>query len=341
MSVSGNALVIKEININLVRRTLKAHKQATKHQIAAATGLSLVTVGTILQQLVEDQIAFEGDLVASMGGRPAQQFRFNENHAHVLVLFTHEHHGRDTLHIRVADLFGSSLYEQDVELTDINLHSFEPYIDAALEAYPTIQAIGFGLPGVESGGKIILMDYPALIDTSFLAHYQQRYQLPVIFLNDVNAACVGYCKRHQLESEAAVVYLYFPRKYPPGSGIYINGKLYKGMSGFAGEVAGLPFGINWYDADLYASPESISAIIERLIIALVSILNPHSIILYGDFLTADQVADIQQRCAAQMPARAIPALQFSSDFTQDYQHGIIEETLAVLEPQISISRSSS
>lgn len=138
MNLSGNALVMKEININLVRRTLKAHRQATKHQIAEATGLSTVTIGTILQKLVEEQIVFEGDLVASMGGRPAQQFRFNEHHAHVLVLFTHEQNGRDILHIRVADLFGTSLYEHDVELTDINLHSLEPYIEEAIQAYPTI-----------------------------------------------------------------------------------------------------------------------------------------------------------------------------------------------------------
>jgi len=51
---------------------------------------------------------------------------------------------------------GSCLHEIDTSLADINLHSFEPYIDAAIEAYPTIQAIGFGLPGIELEGKILL-----------------------------------------------------------------------------------------------------------------------------------------------------------------------------------------
>jgi len=45
----------------------------------------------------------------------------------------------------------------------------------------------------------------------------------VIFENDVNAASVGYCKRNQNESDTALIYLYFPQKYPPGGGIYING----------------------------------------------------------------------------------------------------------------------
>lgn len=34
MSTSANALVMKEININLLRRTLKARREATKQQIA-------------------------------------------------------------------------------------------------------------------------------------------------------------------------------------------------------------------------------------------------------------------------------------------------------------------
>lgn len=181
------------------------------------------------------------------------------------------------------------------------------------------------------------MDYPALVGTAFLAHYQQRYQLPVIVANDVNAACTGYCRRTQTQSEAAIVYLYFPQKYPPGGGIYINGKCYQGYSNFAGEVAGIPFGINWLDPALYTSTDNICAAIARLIIATVGILNPHSVILYGAFLTADHLAIIQQHCALHLSAHAIPALQLSSDFTLDYQHGIIEETLAVLEPQISIS----
>jgi len=65
-----------------------------------------VTVSTILQKLVDDQVAVKANLVASMGGRPAQQFRFNENYAHVLILFTHEQDGIDTLYLRVVNLFG-------------------------------------------------------------------------------------------------------------------------------------------------------------------------------------------------------------------------------------------
>ncbi len=337
MNISGNALVMKELNIHLVRRTLKAQREATKHQIAGATGLSTVTIGTILQKLVEDGIVFEVGLVASMGGRPAQQYRFNEHYMHGLVLFTHEQDGRDLLHVRVVDLYGNPVYEQDTVLTDIQLQTFESYIDAAVQMYPTIKAIGFGLPGFEYAGKIIFADYPALAGTEFLAHYQQRYGMPVIFENDVNAACLGYCKRQALEAEAAVVYMYFPQRYPPGGGITINGTLYKGFNNYAGEVAMMPLDINWHDPDLYTSTDRICAAIAKLITASGGLLNPHSVILYGTFLTGEHISRIQQACAENLPPNSTPTIRLADDFTLDYQTGLIEETLALLEPQTVIS----
>lgn len=340
MNTSSNALVMKEMNIHLVRRTLKAQKQATKHQLAELTGLSTVTIGTILQKLVEENIAVELGLVSSMGGRPAQQYQFNENHAHILTLFTHEQGGLDMLYIRVANLYGVPVYEHETPLTDINLYTFEPYIDSALEAFPTIGAIGFGLPGIERDGSIIVADYPALAGTPFIAHYQERCHLPVMVENDVNAACVGHCKHNHIESGAATIYLYFPQKYPPGGGIYLNGHVYKGVSGYAGEVAMLPYHIDWRDPALYADAERISDAIASVMIATVSLLNPHSIILFGGFLTPDLLAQIQQRCAHQLPPQALPAVRLAADFTLDYQTGMIEQTLALLEPRIPLSIES-
>ncbi len=332
-----NALVMREFNINLVRRALQAKQEATKHEIAQATGLSTVTVSTILQTLMDENVVFDAGLADSQGGRPAQLFRFNESHSHVLVLFTHEENGLDMLYVRVANLNGTCVHEYSTPLTEINLQTFEQYIDAAIEEYVTIRAIGFGLPGVELDGKIVLLDYPALVGTPFVEHYQERYQLPVIVENDVNAASLGYCQRNQIESDGAILYLYFPQKYQPGGGIYINGELYKGQSNYAGEVAGMPLGIDWSDPTLYTSAERINEAITTLIRAISFLLNPHSVVLYGKFLTAAHLAAIQQRCNALLPVHSIPQLLLATDFTLDYQTGIVAQTLQLLEPKLSLS----
>lgn len=336
MTISGNALVMKEININLVRRALKARKQATKQEIARETGLSTVTVNTVLQKLTETHEVYEIGLVASSGGRPAQQFGFNENHAHVLGLFTHEEQGKDIAHVRVANLFGECVYEQDVELNEITLYSFEGLIDRAIEAYPTIGAIGLGLPGVAINGQMILCDYTGLVGAPLSDYYQGRTGRPVLVENDVNAAVMGYCKQQNIETEAAVVYLYFPKKYPPGAGIYVNGRVYRGHSNFAGEVTSLPIGIDWHDPALYDTPARLHDAIARLLASIGALLNPHTVVIYGSFLTAASLEDIRQNSAHWLPTISIPQLHYAPSFTLDYQNGLIHETLAVLEPHLSI-----
>ncbi len=337
MSTGANALVIKQINVQLVRRALKQLGDATKQQLAEATGLSTVTVGTVLQRLVEEGSALDVGLAASMGGRPAQLFRYNAAYAHALVLFPQAQDGLDLLRVRVVNLCGAVVYHADLPLAEVELATFEPHIEAALRAFPTIRAIGFGLPGVEWGGNLLAADYPALAGTAFRAHYRERFGLPVVVHNDVNAACVGYCRRHAVGAETAAVYLYFPQKYPPGGGIYLEGKLYQGAGSYAGEVAGMPLGIDWRDATLYESPERVGAAIATLIAAISFLLNPERVILSGPFLGEEELRMIKERCAAHQPAGSIPQLALAADFALDYFTGLAAEALALLEPPAPIS----
>lgn len=337
MNLSGNALVMKEVNINLVRRTLKAKIEATKQQLAQETGLSLVTVGTVLQQLVQNGEVFDADMVASSGGRPAHRFRFNENYAHALIVFTQEHNELATAYLRVVNLFGDSICGQNVELEDVTMECFEPYIESLLIQYPTIRAIGFGLPGVEFEGRMIVTDHPGLIGKPIVGHYSELYELPVLVENDVNAAVIGFCRRRQVACEAAALYLYFPGKSPPGSGIYIDGKLYKGNGGFAGEVASVPLGIDWCDTALYDDFEKCCDATARLIVSICSIINPYTIIMHASFITPEHIEGIAKRCAEQLPKGVVPTLGISQNFLQDYQYGMAFETLALLEPQASLT----
>jgi hypothetical protein len=140
-----------------------------------------------------------------------------------------------------------------------------------------------------------------------------------------------------IQSEAAVIYAYFPRKYPPGVGIYLDGKLYKGISNYAGEISSLPFGIDWLDPALYLVPEQFCQAIAKVVIAMSCLLNPHSVVLHGSFLDTASVESIRQICASHLPSTSIPQLLFSEDFPSDFQAGMIAGTLARLEPQLSLS----
>lgn len=337
MSAGGNALIMRKMNVDLVRKALREKKRATKLELAQATGLSTMTVSTVLRELVAQGLAEESGAVASSGGRRALQYRFNENHAHVLALYTNVQDGADMLHVRVANLYGACVESSDAPLAEITLRSFEPFIDRSLKSFPSIKAVGFGLPGSERGGKVICADYPALRGQMLTAHYSGRYNLPVLFENDVNAAVVGYCARRRMQSQEATVYLYFPKKYPPGAGIAIGGRLYKGSNHFAGEIAAFPAGTDWADPALYAAPPRFREAAAGLITAICRMIDPATVVLQGDFLSPCDLEPIRRRCEALLPQCPAPELLLSENFSQDYQFGVIEAALTLLEPRLSLS----
>ena len=336
--ISGNSIVIKEVNINLVRKVLKGMEQGTKQQIAETADLSIVTIGTVLQQLIKQNEVFEVELSLSKGGRPAQQFKYNADYALVLILYPHEVDGDIVIHSAVVNLLGKPVYKMDVKVENVDLASFEQIIDKFLISYPAIQAFGLGLPGAEYGGKMVVSDYKALLGVSIIEYFSTRYQKPVIMENDVNAAVIGFSKSKGMDDESTIVYLHFPKNYPPGAGIFINGKLYKGKRNFAGEVANIPLGISWANVNLYTSFDLVCEAIAKLTIAISSVLNPDIVALQGDFLTQEHIVTIAQKCGIELPQSAVPNILLSENFADDYLSGMIIQTLETLEPSIVLSQ---
>ncbi|OPA73305.1 hypothetical protein BVG16_29310 [Paenibacillus selenitireducens] len=338
-SIGGNAIVMKEVNINLVRKALKAEGEATKQQIAKATGLSAVTVGTILLQLLQTSEVEETELCSSGGGRPAQRFKYNGDFAFALTLFPYEAGGHTVIRSTVVNLLGNRIYERTDEVEQVDLACFERIIDAMVASYPAIRAIGFGLPGAEWKGKIVISDYKALLGISIVDYFRERYGMPVIMENDVNAAVVGYCERNQIRSDAAVVYLYFPDRFPPGAGIFINGQLFKGRRNFAGEVGNIPLGIPWGEKAFMSSAVQVEQAIVQLIISICAVINPDCVVMHGSFLEQANGRKIAELCSTELPESAMPEVIVSEDFTTDYVEGLTAQTLATLEPNIVLSRN--
>ena len=128
-NISGNAIIIKEININFVRKVLKDKGQATKQEIAKETGLSFVTVGTALQHLLTQNEIFEAKMAQSSGGRPAQQYSYNYDFAHALALHTYEKEGLHFIHSSVINLNGEIVSELDFQTEVIDVHIWQDVLN--------------------------------------------------------------------------------------------------------------------------------------------------------------------------------------------------------------------
>ncbi|MFB5191821.1 ROK family protein [Alicyclobacillus fastidiosus] len=337
-NIGGNAIVIRQVNENLVRKVLKEKELATKRQIAEATGLSIVTVGTVLQHLMRKNEVREIGVAASSGGRPARQYKYNLDYALALILFPVEREGSIYIHTTVVNLAGDCVHETDVKVEHINLFSFEQIIDKSIHEFPSIEAIGFGLPGAEFEGKMIVSDYKDLLGMEVAEHFRNRYQKPITIENDVNAAVIGFANRMQLAADSSIVYLFFPERFPPGAGIYLNGQLYKGRRNFAGEVANIPLGINWIETSLLTTFDLLCDAISKLTVAISSVLNPDSVVLYGNFLNQGHINAVIQKSKAQLPQSVLPTILLSDNFEADYLQGMIVQTLSTLTPNLQLTK---
>lgn len=318
--------LMKQINRNILRSVMKQCKRATKPQMARLTGLSIVTVGSLVEELVQNGELLSGQQECSSGGRPAILYEFNSEHSTAIILYSGEAGEKDVLHFAVIDLFGEVLIESDLYDSLIDVSNIQKEIERLLILYPFTQIIGIGLPGQETNGVLNIMDYENLRGTKLIKNLQDTFELPVFFENDVNVAVFGNYVHNQLE-EKNVIGVYLPEKYPLGVGMMLNGKVYKGRDGLAGEMADSIGVTNWKDVG-YVNVH-LKETLTSLIHNLTCLLNPHKIIVYRENLKDSDLQDWMNELKGQFPdipySEVIQSHQFHLDFSIGMKAKAIEE----------------
>lgn len=331
---SVNANLVKEINLNKLRNAFKLKKIASKPQLAELTGLSVVTINSLVNILVENGEVLEDVIMASNGGRPATAYRFNNEFSLALVIYMYEQNFQDTVFICVSDLYGEIIDKIEKKMTEIKKDSFDSFIEKMLLKYPNIKVISFGMPGEEVDGRLLISDYKELKDQYFTTYIKEKFNLPVIFENDINAAIEGYCCSHGVTKSQCVIGIYFPSKYPPGAGIYIDGGIYKGRNGLAGEIKYLPLGVDWENFNF--NKIQMKEIILKTLLAFSCMYNPDSIVLYGDEISDNIISEFKGKCSSEIEKIMIPEIIISKDLNHDFEIGIKQLALNYLEPTVKL-----
>ena len=331
---TANTNLLKEINLNKLRNAFKLKKIASKPQLAEQTGLSVVTINSLVNILVENGEVIEDVIMPSNGGRPATAYRFNNEFSLALVIYMYEQNSEDTVFICVSDLYGEIVDKIEKKMAEIKKDSFDLLIEKMLLKYTNIKVISFGMPGEEVDGRLLISDYKELKDQYFTTYIEEKFNLPVIFENDINAAIEGYCCSHGVKGNQCVIGIYFPSKYPPGAGIYINGGIYKGRNGLAGEIKYLPLGVDWENFDF--NKVQMKEIILKTLLAFSCMYNPDIIVLYGDEISDNIISEFKVKCSSEIEKIMIPEIIISKELNHDFEIGIKQIALNYLEPTVKL-----
>jgi predicted NBD/HSP70 family sugar kinase len=318
----ASSLLVKEINRNCVRKHLLTQHSATNAQIAAATGLSFMTVRSILSEMIGSGEVAPGSRIPSDGGRPSEEYLYQSGYSHAVLLFGYQNENRNLIRVRVLNLFGECVYTEEQDFGEILCDSFDPMLSRAFHAAGRASILVLGLPGVEENGVITKNDYRGLIGDTFLKHCRERYEVPVLFVNDVNAAVFGYSGRVGAQTEqTAVAAIYFPRLYSPGMGLVIGGKIYTGEHRLAGEIGHLPIGVDWLHLP-YGDRERFADAAARLLATVICITAPKRTILYGDFLGESDAGRIREQTREMLHSDFEVELETAASLEPDFEAGL-------------------
>jgi predicted NBD/HSP70 family sugar kinase len=246
---AGTPASMRALNQRLVLNRLRAHGEATRPQIAGDTGLSKPTVGQALLDLEQQGLVRAIGRSVARPGRAAVIYRTAPDAGHIVGVDI----GRRVIHVAVADLEGvivSRLEQSNRSRSGAMLlrtvrETVERAIAEAGLGPDDIVVTVLGTPGIPDGDSGTVHRAPNLPGWERRGLLHELVSAlgadgsEVIVENDANLCAIG---EHALGAARGVdVVACLTVGTGIGMGILINGKLFRGAHGAAGEIADLPF----------------------------------------------------------------------------------------------------
>lgn len=264
-----------------ITRFMQQNQQATRPQIAAAVGLSLVSTNAAVAALEKEGVLTAGALAPSGGGRPVRVYHFNAQHAVVaLITATAEAHCT-LLSCELLNLQGKQQEQKEARFAQLHAESLDEWLDAASRRH-RLQRICLP-PGL--GGGI-------------LEHLRERHTCPVH----------EYSTAESLAGEredTLTVLLQIGR--PPQGALRRHGKVTPcPLLGY------LPLPAAWEELD-YADHTLVEEMLARLLQLLTCTLAPAHIDLYADFWNDRLISRLKFNLSTKLRGiDTLPSLHFAT-----------------------------
>ncbi|WEG11308.1 ROK family transcriptional regulator [Pullulanibacillus sp. KACC 23026] len=244
---TGNLQFVKQMNKAIVFNRISELEPLSRADIAQNTGLNKGTVSSLVSELLEDSLVYESGPGESSGGRRPVLLHFNRRAGFSIGIDI----GVNYLLGVVSDLVGT-IYKKEIishEHTDFESIAallrgmIGELIQSAPESPYGIIGIGIGVPGVVTNSSEVLITPNLGWERMDLKKaVEQWFNIPVIIENEANAGAYGEMLYGAGKNVNDLIYL--SAGIGIGTGIIIDGNLYRGTSGFSGEMGHITIDMN-------------------------------------------------------------------------------------------------
>jgi glucokinase-like ROK family protein len=239
--LTGDQEKVRKINKSIILNMLRIHAPISRARLANLTGLNRGTVSNIVNVLLEEGLVFENEQKDSGIGRPAILLGLRPDGGAVIGVEI----GVDFIAILLTDFVAETIWETrtliDHSQSQTGIVSqVEQLIDQALflahEQRLRPLGIGVGLPGLVNvqQGNLIVAPNLHWSNVPLRLMWNQRFRLPIYVENEANLAALGeyyFGLARNVDN-----FIYLSAGIGLGGGIIIDGKLFRGGHGYAGEI---------------------------------------------------------------------------------------------------------
>lgn len=236
--ITGDQALVKKINTSIILDTIRRHAPISRAKVSELTGLNKATVSNLVQELSAHHLLQEIGPGKSSGGRKPQMLLFNGQAGYAIGVEL----SVNQMTAILTDLEGNIVAEAEDTLIDHDVESVTKHMITlvnrlAKQAPPSpygMIGIGVGVPGmVDDDGTVLFAPNLGWDMVPMRRMLEEELGLPVTIDNEANAGAQGELSFGA--GQDARHLLYISAGSGIGSGIIINGELYKGARGYAGE----------------------------------------------------------------------------------------------------------
>jgi len=233
--------LIRKLNTAVILDILRRYAPLSRAEVAARSGLNRSTVSIIVNSLIEGGFVQETDLQSSKIGRPGMLLVLNPKGGFAVGVEI----GVDFISVILTDFIANVLWrkrvssnpaEDQIRILDRASELTQEAIDVGLEQGLRPLGIGVGVPGLVDTlqGKLIFAPNLRWTNVPLRLMWSQRFDLPTFVENEANAAALG--EYYFGVARGVNSFIYLSAGIGLGGGVLIDGKLFRGSSGYAGEV---------------------------------------------------------------------------------------------------------
>ena len=237
---TGKPELMRELNKSVILETVRKEGPISRARLSKKLDLSFPAISSSVNSLLEKGWIVETEKDNNQIGRKATLLEYNGKKGYVIGIDI----GRTHIALLLSDITGKTLVEKT--LRDFG-HTGEEIIEAVIrlihqslsecELPGTLMCISVGIPGYyqEDSHSIILAPFvQGWEDIDLKEILQKEFKVDVLIDNSVNLGAIA--EKWQGNRKGCRHLLYMDFGIGIGSALILDGELYRGFNGVAGEI---------------------------------------------------------------------------------------------------------